>query len=309
VPDQDYATIAALLCSVLLIALIIPAPTRAPRHEVGMQLTLLGLGAALAILAGVYALAQLPVHSAGSGALAWLIVMPCLWLARGPRPAEGYGYEDEEEDDDGGEPEPRRPGAPPFPGGSRPERARAGLAGAGMAWARPTGRPLTQAHLPQHAIASHPAVASAVVEASAGAAGSAGAAASAVAAASIPAAASAVVQASAPPAPESPIPTSDPAPASISASAEPAAAARRLKPRPRPARADHRSIVHVRAAAPHSGRRRRASLRRRVLNRCRTWLWVAPPECVTFLEPEHEQEPRRRPDTDRRRESRAAPLG
>lgn len=266
-PDQDYATIAALLCSVLLIALIIPAPTRPPRHEASVQLTLLGLGAALAILAGVYALAQLPVHSAGSGALAWLIVMPCLWLARAPRPAEGYGYENEEEDDDdGGEPEPHWPGAPPFPGGSCPERARAGLAGAGMAWARPTGRPLTQAHLPQHAIASHPAVASAVVEA-------------------------------------------DPAPASILASAEPAAAARRLKPRPRPARADHRSIVHVRTPAPHSGRRRRASLRRRVLNRCRTWLWVAPAECVTFYEPEHQQEPRRRPGTDRRGESRPAPLG
>ena len=306
-PDQDYATIAALLCSVLLIALIIPAPTRPPRHEVGLPLTLLGLGAALAILAGVYALAQLPVHSAGSGALAWLIVMPCLWLARGPRPAEGYGYEDE--DDDGGEPAPRWPGAPPFPGGNRPERARPGLASAGAAWAHSTGRPLTQAQLPQHAIASHPAAASAVGEASAVAAGNAVGEASAVAAGNAVGETGAVVQASAPAAPGSPIPASDPAPASIPVFAEPAAASRqrRLKPRPRPARADHRSIVHVRAAAPHSGRRRRASLRRRVLDRCRRWLWVEPPECVTFYEPEHE--PRRRPGTDPRRDARAAPLG
>jgi hypothetical protein len=305
--DQDYATLGALLCSALLIALIIPAPTRAPRHEVGLHLTLLGLGAALAILAGVYALAQLPVHSAGSGALAWLIVMPCLWLARGPRPAEGYGYEDEEEDDDGGELGPRWPGAPPFPGDNRPERARAGLAGARVAWARPMGRPSAQAHLPQHAIASRPA--STVAEASAVAAPSAPASTGSAIPASDPTPASIALAASIPaPASDSAL-ASIPTLASTPVSAKPAAAnrQRRLKPRPRAARADHRSIVHVRAAAPHIGRRRRASLRRRVLNRCRTWLWVAPAECVTFLEPEHE--PRRRAGDDRRRESRAAPLG
>jgi len=61
----------------------------------------------------VPALAHLPVHSAASEALAWLTVMPCLWMARAPLPAEGY--EDEDEDDDGGEPWPRWPGAPPSP--------------------------------------------------------------------------------------------------------------------------------------------------------------------------------------------------
>jgi hypothetical protein len=40
----------------------------------------------------VLALAHLPVHSAACGALAWFTVVPCVWMARAPLKAEGYGY-------------------------------------------------------------------------------------------------------------------------------------------------------------------------------------------------------------------------
>jgi hypothetical protein len=124
VADQNYAVLAGFQFSVLLVALVIPAPERPPRHEAGLHLALLFVGAGLAILAGVLALAHLPVHSAACGALAWLPVMPCLWMARAPLPAQGPGYsEDEDEDDDGGEPWPRWPGAPPSPQDRRPELA------------------------------------------------------------------------------------------------------------------------------------------------------------------------------------------
>jgi hypothetical protein len=271
VPDQDYAVLAGFLFSVLLIALVIPAPERPPRHEAGLHLTLLFVGAGLAILAGVLALAHLPVHSAASGALAWFTVMPCVWMARAPLPAEGYGYyEEEDEDDDGGEPWPRWPGAPPSPQDRRPELAPSGLAGA-VAWARPAAHPSPAAHLPQHVIAR-----------------------------------------------QEPAPCAAAAPAAMAASALASSATeqpavvqpRRLKPRPRDTRADHRSIVHIRAAEePCTGRRRRASLPRRVLTRCRMWLWPEPPECVTFVEPEHDHEQlRRRPEVDRRHDSHSAPL-
>jgi hypothetical protein len=268
VSDQDYAVLAALLFTILLIAVIIPAPTRAPWHEAGMQTTLLGAGAAMAILGGVLALAHLPLHSAVCGALAWLVVMPCVWMVRGPAPAEGHGYgEGEDEDDDGGEPWPRWPGTPLAPEGRRPELAPAGLAGVRSAFAPPAARPLTATHMPQHAIASAP-----------------------------PAAPDAT----------STVPTSATQPPGAPCPVEPTAPThqRRLKPRPRGQRADHHSIVHKRAAEPHIGRRRRATLRRRFLRRCRMWLWVESPECVTFAEPQHARL-RRRPAVD---EARSTPL-
>lgn len=276
-PDQDYVVLLALLCAVLLITAVIPAPARAPRHEVGANLTLLGVGAALAILAGVLALAQLPVHSAFCGSLAWLTVMPCLWMARGPWPAEGYDA-DEDEDDGGGEPWSRWPGAPPSPDGRRPQLAPASLADVRVASARPVVRPSTAAHLQQPAVASHRLPPSPAPPAAAPPA---------------PSAALAPGEAAAPPAAvESAVPSRR----------------RRLSPRPRGERGDHRSIVHKRAAQPHTGRRRRASLRRRVLRRCRMWLWVPPPECVTFVEPDHDQL-RQRPGSDRDRDARFTPQG
>ncbi|HEX8157390.1 MAG TPA: hypothetical protein VF526_08385 [Solirubrobacteraceae bacterium] len=273
-PDQDYAGLGLLLCTVLLVVMIVPAPARSPRHEAGMHLILLGTGAGLAILAGVLALAHLPVHSAASGTLAWFTVMPCVWMARAPLPAEGYGPEGEDEDDDGGEPWPRWPGTPRSPENLRPQSAPSGLAGA-VAWARPAALASPAAHLPQHAVARHQ---------------------------SPPCASAAPVGIPAIPANALP----------ACGAEEPAVGAtppRRLKPRPRDARADHRSIAHLRAAQPCTGRRRRTSLRRRVLTRCRTWLWPAPPECVTFLVPDHEHEPlRRRPEAERHHASHGAPL-
>jgi hypothetical protein len=89
VADQNYAVLAGFLFSVVLVALVIPAPERPPRHEAGLHLALLFVGAGLAIIAGVLALAHLPVHSAACGALAWLTVMPC--FVDGARTAAGAG--------------------------------------------------------------------------------------------------------------------------------------------------------------------------------------------------------------------------
>ena len=55
----------------------------------------------------------------------------------------------------------------------------------------------------------------------------------------------------------------------------PVGAAHRRAPAPPRIRGDHRSIAHVHGAAAHdTGRRRRASLRLRLLERCRDWLSV-----------------------------------
>jgi hypothetical protein len=70
---------------------------------------------------------------------------------------------------------------------------------------------------------------------------------------------------------------------------------RRLRRPPRRVRGDHRSIVHVRAACEHAGRRRRASLRRRLLRSCRRLLWPEPPECPaappSFAAPQRRSRP------------------
>jgi hypothetical protein len=89
---------------------------------------------------------------------------------------------------------------------------------------------------------------------------------------------------------------------------------RRLRRPPRRLRGDHRSIVHVREACEHTGRRRRASLRRRFLRSCRRLLWPAPPERTeavpSFAAPEHDgrRHAARREGQDRGAGSRSAVL-
>lgn len=209
----------ALLATVAAIS--VPAPRHAVEDEAGLSLTLLGLGSLATVITGVLALADLPVHSAVCGALACVIVIPCLWLARAPLPPP-QDADDDEDDDDGGTPPPVYPSAPPAPDDGLPS-----LGPPAMPAARPASAPA-----PAHSF-------------------------------TLPAAPSVARAAT---------------PATCAARpAEQPPARRRLEPQPRRARADHRSVVHKRAAAPHAGRRRRASLRRRVLRRCRGWLW---PETV-----------------------------
>lgn len=121
-----YAIVFSGLVLVLVAALLIPAPARPPANEAGAHLALLGLGSAAAIVTGVLALADRPVPSAICGAGAWLLAMPCVWMARAPRPADGswHAQEDDDDDDGGGSPWPSRPSAPPAAddrlGGLRP---------------------------------------------------------------------------------------------------------------------------------------------------------------------------------------------
>jgi hypothetical protein len=104
------------------------------------------------------------------------------------------------------------------------------------------------------------------------------------------------------------------APSTAQVTAAPCAAAakppetahrRRLQRAPRRVRGDHRSIVHVRAhgAGAHGARRRRASLRLRLLRGCRRLLWPAPPECTpalpSFGAPEHDGRRHHAPQRER----------
>jgi hypothetical protein len=241
--DLVYALFLFLTLA-LLLALLAPPPERQPVAEGGIHVTLLCAGCVATILTGSLALADLAAPAAVCGVAAWLLVMPCVWLARAPRLDEGW-EEEEDEDDGGGSPLPFGPSAPPAPddrpGGLRP----VGLASGAARWAPAAPR-------------------SAVL---------------------VPAATAAPAACA-------------PQPPAEHAVAEPAP--RRLRRPPRPLRGDHRSIVHVRGGGAHAGRRRRASLRRRVLRTCRRMFWVETPEaCVTFTPHEVGARPPR-PDVQQR---------
>ncbi len=196
----------ALLATIA--AMTVPAPRQPVEGEAGVNLTLLGVGSLATVLTGLLALGDMPVHSAVCGAIACLVVIPCLWLARAPLPPEAADGWEEDDDGGGGTPGPVWPSAPPAPGDDNlPGLAPPALPVA----ARPA---FAQTHT--FTLPAAPSVAHATT-------------------------------------PER----------------------RRLSPRPRLARGDHRSIEHKRAARPHTGGRRRGSLRLRMLRRCKGWFWPA----------------------------------
>jgi len=215
VDDLVYALFLVLTLA-LLAALTLPAPARTFANEAGLHLWLLGSGCLATILTGTMALADQPLPAAIFGSVAWLLVMPCVWLARSPQEADGWFEEDEDEGDDDGSPSPHNPSAPSMAGDRHGDLRPAGLTPAGAAlWA------------PARAVTV------------------------AAAASAMPATAVA-----------DDIPLA--APALTPAQMHP----RRLRQRPRRVRADHRSIVHLRAEGrAHAGRSRRATLRLRLLRR------------------------------------------
>lgn len=112
--DPLYALIFVGLAVALLVATLIPAPERPTEDAAGIGLALLAAGCVAALAMGVPAILGLPVATAAVGAVAWLLVMPCIWLARAPQPLDDGPYE-EDEDDGGGSLPPHAPPAPPVP--------------------------------------------------------------------------------------------------------------------------------------------------------------------------------------------------
>lgn len=103
----------------LLVAVLMPAPQQPAEDAAGLGLALLSAGCVAVLGMGVLALLALPLASVVLGAVAWLLVTPCIWLARAPQPPEDWLDEDEQ-DDDGGSPTPDAPSAPPVPAGGPP---------------------------------------------------------------------------------------------------------------------------------------------------------------------------------------------
>jgi hypothetical protein len=149
--DPTYALILASLALALLTVMLIPAPSRPPDAEAGIQLALLSAGCLTVIVMGAFALTDHHHESTICGAIAWLLVMPCMWLSRAPRP-DGEWYEDED-DGGGGSPSPQRPSDPPAPDDRLP-----GLQPPMMPPAR-AGRPaIAPAPVPVMATAASPPV-------------------------------------------------------------------------------------------------------------------------------------------------------
>jgi hypothetical protein len=249
--DPTYALILASLALALLTVMLIPAPSRPPDAEPGIQLALLSAGCLTVIVMGAFALTDHHQESAICGAIAWLLVMPCVWLSRAPRPD---GEWDEDEDDGGGgSPSPQWPSDPPAPDDRLP--------GLLMAPPRAPRPAIASAPVPVMATAASPpvpVVATAVKVQRMLAAREAARVRAAnevqrllAATAALPPAQAAAAGAADPP------PFSEPGPMPVHAGRP------RLHSAPR-ARAEHGSIVHV-AAAPTHGRtpRRRATSRRR----------------------------------------------
>lgn len=112
--DPGYALIFVGLALALLVASLIPAPRHPAEEDAGVGLALLSAGCVAALVMGLLAILGLPVATAAVGAVAWLLVMPCIWLARAPQPYDDGWYEQDEEGDDGGGPAPPH-AAPPAP--------------------------------------------------------------------------------------------------------------------------------------------------------------------------------------------------
>lgn len=118
--DPVFGLIAAALLFTLLVAMIVPAPSHPVEDDAGVGLGLIVGGCVAALAMGVLALAGLTIASAVLGAVAWVLVMPCVWMARAPQPSGG-SYDGEEDDDDGGgSPSPDAPAAPPVPSDTLP---------------------------------------------------------------------------------------------------------------------------------------------------------------------------------------------
>jgi hypothetical protein len=241
------ADISVLVFSGLVLTLVgaiaLPAPAFKVKGETAMLVALLVSGSLATVLTGAVALLDMPAASAACGVIAWLLVVQCVWLARGSAAQEDWDAEEEEDDGGGGSPGPSTPPEPPSPGDGLPVLQPSGGAPALPEWAPAHSFPLAAA----------PSTAQVVAAPCAAAHG------------------------------EQPPEAGE------------AAHQRRLRRAPRRVRGDHRSIVHVRAHGPHGAhgaRRRRASLRRRLLLGCRRLLWPEPPECMpaapSFAAPEHD---------------------
>ncbi len=140
--DPVFGLIAVALLFTLLVAMLIPAPSRPVEDGAGVGLGLIVGGCAAALVMGVLALAGLTIASAVLGAVAWLLVMPCVWMARAPQAAGGW-YEEEEDDDgdDGGSPSPDAPAAPPVPSDDLPGLRPTATQPAAVTWT-PAPRPV-----------------------------------------------------------------------------------------------------------------------------------------------------------------------
>jgi hypothetical protein len=142
VTDPVYALIFIALGLALMTAMVIPAPARAADNEDVIQLSLQGMACVAVIVMGGLALSGHPAQSTISGALAWLLVMPCLWLSRAPGAAEGWYEEEDEDDGGGGSPSPRRPSDPPAPDGRLPGLEPPVMPPAHGAWNAPQPAPV-----------------------------------------------------------------------------------------------------------------------------------------------------------------------
>ena len=123
--DVMFMLVFGGLVCVLLTAMVVPAPERAAENEADIHLQLLALGCLAIVLTGALALANRPTESIVFGAVAWLVVTPCVWLARAPQQAAGWD-ELEEDDDGGGSPPPHSPSSPPVPDDVRADAGGAG---------------------------------------------------------------------------------------------------------------------------------------------------------------------------------------
>jgi hypothetical protein len=131
--DVMFMLVFGGLVCVLLMAMVVPAPERAADNEADVHLQLLALGCLAIVLTGALALANRPTESIVFGAVAWLVVTPCVWLARAPQSATGWD-ELEEDDDDGGSPPPHSPSSPPAPDDVRAAGTGAGAPAARGEW-------------------------------------------------------------------------------------------------------------------------------------------------------------------------------
>ena len=238
--DPVYALIFVGLALALLVAALIPAPQRPAEEDAGVGLALLSAGCVAALVMGVLALLGLPVATAAVGAVAWLLVMPCIWLARAPQPYDDGWYEEDEDDGGGGSAPPHAPSAPPAPDDRLPGLQPPVAAATHTAWA-PAPQPapvLATAARTQRLLAAQEAerllAAQEVQRVLA-------------AAAQIP-----LPQAPAPPAP-APVAPEPVAPAPLHTPQWPSVA-----PPPR-VRADHRSVAHILATFAHARTGRQAA--------------------------------------------------
>ena len=259
-----YALIFAGLAVALLLATLAPAPAYAHHDEPDIPTGLLVAAGVATLLMGSLALSGHHLEAVISGAAAWLIVVPCLWLARAPD-----GWEEEDEDDDGGSPRPDSPLDPPAPDDRSPGLDPSAWTGAQGAWA------------PAPAVSFTPATAEAPLPAWAMRQGSP---AWAIAQADPVAAEPQVAGGEDEFYEELPItePVWAPAPVSAPECEQGEAPAGRLPRRPAPRmRGEHRSVTHLRRAGAHPrSRPHRASLSRRILQACRRWMWVESPDSL-----------------------------